>query len=297
MKNSLKTTILTFAGACFLFQACDTSVTRVTYVPDHDGVSFVQSSISDTEIDASAETWTFGIARARAESDLTVDLTASNALQDIVASSVTFTAGEYTAQISVDVSGLEIGTNVSGTVSITAGQAVCDTNTAITSVSLSLQKAYNWMSLGTGQWNDYFFLSDILEVEVAQAEGFDIYRVYDPWPTSAVLDENDEDSWYGYLTAGSVPSYLEFTVNDDGSISWGNTTYGSYSVIATGYTYTAAGYGEIYFFPPTSLGLTGDSYVDSTADGTVFVITWAPYIPSDSIWWGRTYSASLALPD
>ena len=294
MKNSLKTTILAFAGACFLFQACDTSDPRPTYVPDHDGVSFLQSSISDTEIDASAETWSFDIARAKADSDLTVGLTVSDALQDFVPSSVTFAAGEYKTQVTVDVSGLEIGTNISGTVSLTEGQDCYDPNTAITSVSLSLQKAYNWVSLGTGQWFDYFFSYDIADVEVYQAEGFDIYRVYDPWPTSDVLDE---DNWGGYLEAGSVPSYLDFTVNDDDSISWGNTTYSGYSAVATGYSYTAAGYGEIYFFPPTALGLTGDSYVDSTADGTVFVITWAPYIPSDGIWWGMTTSAWLALPD
>ena len=53
---------------------------------------------------------------------------------------------------------------------------------------------------------------------MTKAEGFEIYRLYNPWPAAEVAE-----AWGDAMSAtNDVPEYLQFTINEDGSIDWRN---------------------------------------------------------------------------
>lgn len=293
--------------------ACDVSDTRETYTPETDGVSFVQSVITATALGPEVTTYSVDLARAKADNELTVGLTCAiynnadtgqtnNLVDELgVPSSVTFAPGKYQAEITFNVGQLEIGESYSGTFSITEGQTCYDPNTAITSVTVNLAKDYNWEDLGEGQWFDQFLLMadnpNIQTVEIRKAEGYGIYRFYNPFPSATVNDAWGSDM--AAASATSVPEYIEFSVDETGHVSWGNSTFSVSGVqtpaVNTGYNY--AQYGGLYYFLPGPLGLEGDSDNTMLENGTLVQFCWAPYCPEEGVWWGQTTLGYLALPD
>ena len=313
MKNAFKY----ISGMALLAAAaasCDVSDTRETYTPDTDGVSFVQSVITATALSPDVTTYSVDLARGRADNELTVNLTCSiynssdtgqsENLADVfgVPSSVTFAPGEYQTEITFNVGQMEVGESFSGTIAIAEGQECFDPNTAISSVNISLAKDYSWINLGQGQWFDQFMLmsatsANIQSVEVRKADGYGNYRVYKVFPEKVI-----NETWDGDMVpanSSSVPEYIQFTIDEAGAVSWGNTTFntssGTVSAVSTGYN--SATYGGFYYFPPSALDLDGDSQNLLIENGTLVQICWTPYCPDEGIWWGSTSLAYLALPD
>ncbi len=312
MKNTFKYILgmaLLAAGA----SACDVSDTRETYTPETDGVSFVQSVVTATALGPEVTTYSVDLARAKADNELTVNLNctlynnadtekANNLAPEFgVPSSVTFAPGEYQTEITFSVEQMQIGEGYSGTFAIAEGQTCFDPNTAITSVNVSVAKDYSWTVLGEGQWFDQFLLMstnpNIQKVEVRKADGYGIYRFYNPFPQSAA-----NDAWGGAMvpaSSSSVPEYIEFSVDEAGNVSWGNTSFSSGSAIipaiSTGYNYDT--YGGVYYFLPSGVDLEGDADNVMLENGTLVQFCWAPYCPEEGIWWGQTTLGYLALPD
>lgn len=312
MKNSLKT-ICGLAFLAALASGCDVTDMRGTYTPSNDGVSFVQSAITATELKEGTETYSIDLARGLADDELTVNLNCeiyssedpdrTNNLAEAFAvpASVTFAPGEYKTSITLDVSSMELGIKYTGTISLAAGQEeYYDPNSAITSASLNLAMDYTWLEIGEGQWFDNFMLvvsEDNLNIQrcrMTQADGYNIYRLYNPWPSSEVAE-----AWGSDLTASNnVPEYIQFTVNDDGSIDWRNDemAYGTYTFAAlrTGYIYNAWGEeGELYYVSPTEVFGQPDN--TGVVMDNILQFSYGVFSPgSDGSGW--TATAYLALP-
>lgn len=292
MNNSFKY-ILSFAAASFLIVSCNVSKENATYVPQAaDGnVTFPTTVVTASEIPAADATYTVDLCRSTAESAETVNLqmTISNkstSLQDDITcpASVNFAAGEYQTAVVLDVSAMEIGVSYTGTITIVDTTAY-NSNYDVSSVSFTLQKAYNW-EVGEGQYYDSFLLAvsddnlNIQNVKVAKAEGYNVYRVYNPIPKEEVAE-----AWGSSLSAVSVPEYFEFTIEDDGHVDYGNYIY-------TGYTYSE---GKLYYMSPTYFGMDGEDYNCVLMNGQVVQFYWYQYT-SKGIWWGGAYGAYLSLP-
>ena len=253
MKNTVKT-IFGLAALALVAAGCNVTDPRPTYVPEGDGVTFLQTAVSATSLVSGTTTYSIDLARSSADEALTVNLTGSiyastDPETDLAADfkmpeSVTFEPGEYLAKITLDVSKMEVGVTYSGTISLSEGQECFNPNTATTSTAVRLAMDYNWVELGEAQWYDGFMLAvsndnlNIQRCRMTKAEGFEIYRLYNPWPAAEVAE-----AWGDAMSAtNDVPEYLQFTINEDGSIDWRNDVlvYGGqyeFAAVNTGYQY------------------------------------------------------------
>ena len=250
MKNTVKT-IFGLAALALVAAGCNVTDPRPTYVPE---VTFLQTAVSATSLVSGTTTYSIDLARGSADEALTVNLTGSiyastDPETDLAADfkmpeSVTFEPGEYLAKITLDVSKMEVGVTYSGTISLSEGQECFNPNTATTSTAVRLAMDYNWVELGEAQWYDGFMLAvsndnlNIQRCRMTKAEGFEIYRLYNPWPAAEVAE-----AWGDAMSAtNDVPEYLQFTINEDGSIDWRNDVlvYGGqfeFAAVNTGYQY------------------------------------------------------------
>lgn len=253
MKNTVKT-IFGLAALALVAAGCNVTDPRPTYVPEGDGVTFLQTAVSAMSLVSGTTSYSIDLARSSADEALTVNLTGSiyastDPETDLAADfkmpeSVTFEPGEYLAKITLDVSKMEVGVTYSGTISLSEGQECFNPNTATTSTAVRLAMDYNWVELGEAQWYDGFMLAvsndnlNIQRCRMTKAEGFEIYRLYNPWPAAEVAE-----AWGDAMSAtNDVPEYLQFTINEDGSIDWRNDVlvYGGqleFAAVNTGYQY------------------------------------------------------------
>lgn len=269
MKNTVKT-IFGLAALALVAAGCNVTDPRPTYVPEGDGVTFLQTAVSATSLVSGTTTYSIDLARSSADEALTVNLTGSiyastDPETDMAADfkmpeSVTFESGEYLAKITLDVSKMEVGVTYSGTISLSEGQECFNPKTATTSTTVRLAMDYNWVELGEAQWYDGFMLAvsndnmNIQKCRMTKAEGFEIYRLYNPWPAAEVAE-----AWGDAMSASNdVPEYLQFTINEDGSIDWRNDVlvYGGsieFAAVNTGYTYSDWNDDYVWYTSPTEV--------------------------------------------
>lgn len=269
MKNTVKT-IFGLAALALVAAGCNVTDPRPTYVPEGDGVTFLQTAVSATSLVSGTTSYSIDLARSSADEALTVNLTGSiyastDPETDMAADfkmpeSVTFESGEYLAKITLDVSKMEVGVTYSGTISLSDGQECFNPNTATTSTTVRLAMDYNWVELGEAQWYDGFMLAvsndnmNIQKCRMTKAEGFEIYRLYNPWPAAEVAE-----AWGDAMSASNdVPEYLQFTINEDGSIDWRNDVlvYGGqyeFAAVNTGYTYSDWNDDYVWYTSPTEV--------------------------------------------
>lgn len=230
---------------------------------DVSGVSFAQSTIVDTEISAKATSFSILLNRADASKEEAIKVTADNTLVDgtniTMPATVNFAAGEYTAELKLTLNAsMPVGKTFKGKISL-ADETQFDKNTSVSAATVTLAKAYTWVSIGEGQFYDGVALqpsaSDlgIINVKIDQAEGFDRWRIYNPFPKEQLIAAWAEDYYCGGET-----TVIEVWANGDE----GNT---------------------VSFTP--NVWITGLSYVDVQADAYIY-----EYLPS-------AYSSQLAADD
>ncbi len=103
------------------------------------------------------------------------------------------TPGTYEAQLSFD-----------GELCSVTGDCICN---------VTVNVDYNWVSLGKGHFIDQFTLgTGVYEVEILQADGFERFRVLNPYNEGHASDAGE---WADWLT-GKYPEYIEFWTEEDG---------------------------------------------------------------------------------
>lgn len=222
MKNIFKA--LAVAGAAVaLFASCDTDLVKAEYTGDG-AVSFAATVVTATEIEASETVFNVPLCRSNASEAKTVSIKAT--LPDGLScpSSVTFNAGEFEAFLPIDIAVMEVGNSYKGTLEI-EGLSDEEKAISISSTAFTLAKAFTWISLGTGLFYEGFWEGFIGEAEVFQAEGFDRWKIINPYKDSEIAD-----------VAG--PATLEFW-------SIGKDSYGydlvKYDTFYTPYDYDGGG--------------------------------------------------------
>lgn len=238
--NKIIKSLLVLTASLFTV-ACNLDQVGPTYQGGANGdePTMFNALLNEVELDASLTEIGIPVTRVKTNNELTVNLTAvlpagvkvkGNATAAGEAdekgnttynTSVTFAAGEAQKDLVLDISEMAVGQSYSGSVSIAEGVEV-NKNFAITTTNFKLAKAYTWVSLGTGE---FFcnFVGNYNEVEVLKAEGFDIYRVLNPYPGEVLTAPE-----LGYGPAGEENGiggapcpYIEFWVLEDGvHIAW-----------------------------------------------------------------------------
>ena len=170
-------------------------------------VTFVQDVVVNQEIPAAQKTFVIPISRSIATSAVTVNLTSTLPAAITCPASVTFAAGEISAEIVLDITNMSVGETFKGKISIDIPKEETSLSFSKLSVNCTLAKAFSWESLGKGQFLDVFWEGELFDdVEVLKAEGFNIYRFMDPYASS--------------VGEGAKPAYISFTVNDDKTVKF-----------------------------------------------------------------------------
>lgn len=274
--------------------SCEQENIKSTYTPEQDNeVSFMSSVYTNTEIPADATTIDIAIARNSANGALTVPLTTTLPAEITVPSEVTFNDGEYEAAISLNLA-IQGGVRYTGTITV-ADSSYFNANVSLyPTIELSLQQAYNWESIGNGQWWDNMMTHPtVVTVDVLQATNSSVplYRIMNPFPDDCLsvfaagqggrIDNSNRSQYieFSHLTdeSGAVTAMISFDTFYPGvSIS----TAGEEGPVQGVYTADNA----------KNCGLIQD-----------LVYQFYPYyqftLPSGSTYsWGQAYSAYLVLP-
>lgn len=228
MKKIIKT-YLGIAFALFLAVSCDTENKGAMYTPEgtDTGVSFLSSTSGDTEINSKAAKFDITVGRSKCDQAATVKITGTLPDGITAPATISFEKGESETMLSLDISKMEIGKTYKGTVTF-ADETEYNGKIAITSNTFTLAKAYTWTSIGTGEWFDGLALQisdsdlNIVKVDVLKAEGFNRWRIMNPYPKDKVVLAWDEDSF-----VGGANDYIEFYTLDEakGTIKFDQKIY------------------------------------------------------------------------
>ena len=304
MNKIFKSLLILTAGIFTV--ACDLDQVNELYVPENDEPNMLYSIYNDLELEASLQSLSIPVTRAKSDGEFTVDLavvlpegittsgTAGEADENgntTYKSSVTFAAGESIANVVLDISAMEVGNQYAGSVSF-ADSTQVNVNTATFTCNFKLAKAYTWTSLGEGEWFDQLALKSsdsygIQKVEVLKAEGFERYRIMNPYANTDQLTA----AWGAECVGGMKDSYIEFWVLEDGvHVAWDGWWY-------PGLLYSGEGTDIKAYYPSAlSSSLATDDAKSMFLDEKV--VGFYPYWYIDGLGgFGAKYLCALALPE
>ena len=200
-----------------LFSSCNKDNEGAVYSNQSNaGVSFTASTLTAVEVPASNPVFDVEIVRGNtvgaATGTLTASLVANKAeVPGVTVSSFSFADGQNSTTVSVNISPREVG--VAGSLTLTIADADASVG-GVKSATMKVSKAYEWKSLGKGQFYDNFF-GMTSQPEILKAEGFDRYRVIEPCEDFRAEAIAGGDTW---AAASSAP-FIELWV-EDGLVFW-----------------------------------------------------------------------------
>jgi hypothetical protein len=258
--------------------------------------AFVQDVVVDNEIPASVSTYNIPMSRSSAAKEVTVNLTTTLDAAIGCPTSVTFAAGEFEKDLVLDLTNMSVGKTFKGKIEIVVPED--DNNTfSKLSVDCTLAKAYTWVNIGEGEFYDGLALqpSDtdlgIIKVKIDQAEGFDRWRIYNPFPKDNVIA-----AWAESYYVGGATEVIEVWANNDE----GNTVSFSPTTWVTGLIYASLGTDKyIYEYLPSAYASSlaahdaNNCFVDENKKVIQFYL--AQVIENSTSWFGEG-AKYLSLP-
>lgn len=257
--------------------------------PIESGVSFMSATYNET-LGPGANEVVIPVSRTTNNGDESVSITFTpdkNCPSDIsVPASVTFPAGSNSANIVITIANAMPPYTYSGTLELN-GEA---SYSGKTSMTFTLPVNYTWISLGIGGFYDAFVMDnaeDYMPVEILKAEGFERYRVMNPY--KEYYATIGPDSWGDWI-ATSGPETLDFWEVGDGKLS-----FNSY---ATGLTYDGPGGTAIGAYNwsafGASSGYTGD--FDMWYQPGLAVLSPVYYVNGVGGWGQQQFAVQIELP-
>ena len=131
----------------------------------------------------------------------------------LASQTVTFASGESTASVPVSYSYDDLDPAAVYDITVRIAQTDLLSDYLPSALPLSCKKA--WQNLGIAQWYDDWWIGGPFEKQLLKApDGTETYRLINPWDKQSVID--------GGLEFVSEMPYLEFVIQEDGSITWGS---------------------------------------------------------------------------
>lgn len=224
---------LLLAAFMLLFAACDVDNERGIYTPDSIEAGFYHDSQSVILLPVDRAILV-DIYRNSNVGSTTVNLSSDDATGLFtVPADVTFADGEYKTQISVAVSP-DVEMAKKYTVNITLPNAPLSMKQK---VKLNIEKDYDWVSIGEGLYRDVFMFDNAYKVEIMKGQGFDVYRIMDPYSEGLKAEE------YGAY-GGTPAEYVQVEIAADKSAY--------FKPAACGYLYQASASQMTYIYHPSA---------------------------------------------
>lgn len=267
----------------FAVASCDKANVGALFSGEENLVTFAQSVISDDEVNLSATEYTVPIRRQTNQGEYKISI-ACNTFHGkikVPQSEITFADGEYEAGFKLDVTDIVLGEK--DTVSLKINAVSEKVSTPIDSCTVILAKGYTWNVIGNGEFYDGFLGVGPVTVEIQKADGFEVYRAYEPYPEEAMIEAEYEASGaWGY--GGDECEYIEFAIADDKeTVTW--------KTWSTTIDYSGDGDTIYAYYLPTAKGCT--AYV---ADENVILFYPYWYVPGIGGWGAGKYWCAMTLP-
>ena len=279
--NIYKVALGTFIGLAFAACTAD----EYTPAPMEDSsktyVSIELTTPRNLDIDGSDIIVPLTRTNADGELTVTVALADTSGLFTLADSKVKFAAGDSvaTAAVSYSYDDIDPAATYSITVSITDGLT---SEYAPVALSMTCKKA--WQNLGMAQFYDEWWTSVVLEKQLLKApDGSETYRLINPWDKQSVID--------GGLDFVSELPYLEFTVTEDGAISYS-------TILNMGFKFSGM---TCHMAHPAALGDADSAAKNGFLMENLARFCWYPilnYNPATGgfSWWGTTSVAYISFP-
>ncbi len=268
-----------------LLASCNTEQITKIYEPDGPAYSFINKAGNFT-LPATNPTFSVKIFRNTTEGSATLNIAATSTANIFsVPSAVTFESGEGAADLPISLTNeAAIGLIYNLKLTIASEQVSAG---GVGAIDLKVSLAYNWISLGNGQFYDSFTLYSIPTVEILQAEGFERWRVQKPYTKELLL----EAEWEGWL-GGPQSAYIEFWVIDNEKhVKWDTNWY-------AGLLYQGAAANPIKFYYPSALGASLAVHDAKSKFIQDKVVQLRPAIYMDGVggWQNTDYYSYVSLP-
>lgn len=204
--------ILMLLSLC-VFTSCEQENEGVIYDANNQGLSFTFNTF-EFSAPANNPVISVPVYRAVADEAYTSSITVSTSAPGVTApSSVSFAAGEQETTIDINL-GSELGVGVIATITITLNEADASVG-GVAETEISAYKEYVFESLGMGTFQDNWALGGTYSVEIQKAQGFDRYRVIDPYMEGLT---NDDGEWENWIAMGTRCPYIEFWETGEGDL-------------------------------------------------------------------------------
>lgn len=204
--------ILMLLSLC-VFTSCEQENEGVIYDANNQGLSFTFNTF-EFSAPANNPVISVPVYRAVADEAFTSSITVSTSAPGVTApSSVSFAAGEHETTIDINL-GQELGVGVKATITITLNEADASVG-GVAETSVTAYKEYVFESLGMGTFQDNWALGGTYSVEIQKAQGFDRYRVIDPYKEGLT---NDDGEWENWIAMGTRCPYIEFWETGEGDL-------------------------------------------------------------------------------
>ena len=196
-----------------VFTSCEQDNEGAIYNADNQGVSFTFNAF-ELSAPANNPIVSVPVYRAVAGDALTSSITVTTEAPGVTApSSISFAAGESQTTIDINLGDqLGVGQIVEITVKLNDADASVG---GIAEATVSAYKEYVFESLGMGKFQDNWALGGTYSVEIQKAQGFDRYRVMDPYKEGLT---NDDGDWQNWISMGTRCPYIEFWETGEGDL-------------------------------------------------------------------------------
>ena len=196
-----------------MFTSCEQENEGTLYNANNQGLSFTFNAF-EFSAPANNPVISVPVYRAVANDAYTASITVATEAPGVTApSSVSFAAGEQETTIDINL-GSELGVGVIATITITLNDADASVG-GVAETEISAYKEYVFESLGMGTFQDNWALGGTYSVEIQKAQGFDRYRVIDPYKEGLT---NDDGEWENWIAMGTRCPYIEFWETGEGDL-------------------------------------------------------------------------------
>ena len=265
--------ILMLLSLC-VFTSCEQENEGAIYDANNQGLSFTFNTF-EFSAPANNPVISVPVYRAVADEAYTSSITVSTSAPGVTApSSVSFAAGEQETTIDINL-GSELGVGVIATITITLNEADASVG-GVAETEISAYKEYVFESLGMGTFQDNWALGGTYSVEIQKAQGFDRYRVIDPYKEGLT---NDDGAWENWIAMGTRCPYIEFWETGEGDLILFNN-------FALGINYQAVASQPIRAYHASSFSGTNPEF-SKKVDNKTYQL--APYYYSNGVGgWNNT---------
>ena len=220
--------ILMVLSLC-VFTSCEQENEGTLYDANNQGVSFTFNSF-EFSAPANNPIISVPVYRAVANDAYTASITVATEAPGVTApSSVSFAAGEHETSLEINL-GSELGVGVKANFTITINEADASIG-GVSETTVTAYKEYVFESLGMGTFQDNWALGGTYSVEIQKAQGFERYRVIDPYKEGLT---NDDGDWGNWIAMGTRCPYIEFWETGGDLILFNNFALGiNYQAVAS----------------------------------------------------------------